>query len=56
MKIIETRKKQDFSKAKEFFFKNYDPKKGINKAETAKSLGVTRQTIYNWIKEIEKGL
>ena len=51
MKIIES--KRD-AKAKEFFFKNYNPEKNINKMATAESLGVSRQTIYNWIKEIKK--
>lgn len=49
MKIFEFGK----SGVKEFFFENYDPSRRINKAATAESLGVTRQTIHNWIKEIE---
>lgn len=41
------------SDPKRFFFKNYDPDVKINVTETAKSLGVTRVTIYNWIKEFK---
>lgn len=40
-------------KAKDFFFDNYNPKEKINKKQTALALGVSRVTIYNWIKEIE---
>ena len=40
--------------AKEYFFNNYDPEADINKLATAKSLGVSRQTIYRWINEIKR--
>ena len=53
MKIIESnRKSEKNSAAKKFFFSNYDPEKKINKLATAEALNVSRQTIYNWIKEI----
>lgn len=50
--VLSTRKKTN-SKAKEYFFNSYDPQVDINKVATAKSLGVSRQTIYRWIDEIE---
>lgn len=50
MKLIEK-----LNGAKDFFFKNYNPKVKLNVVETAKALGVSRQTIYNWIKELNEG-
>ena len=34
------------------FFENYNPDEEINISATAKSYGVSRLTIYNWIKEM----
>jgi len=39
-------------KERAFFFKNYKKGDRLNVTETAKSLGVSRRTIYNWINEI----
>lgn len=52
--VVSNRKLKEDSEAKKFFFENYDPNVRINKSATAESLGVTRQTIYNWIKEFEQ--
>lgn len=55
MEIIKSnRRSEKNSAAKKFFFSNYDPEKEINKLATAEALNVSRQTIYNWIKEIKK--
>lgn len=55
MKLVERKTKgwSSTSKAKSFFFENYKPGFKLNVSETARSLGVTRVTIYNWIKEIK---
>lgn len=52
--IVSNRKLKADSEAKKFFFENYDPNVRINVTATAESLNVTRQTIYNWIKEFEQ--
>ena len=55
MKIIKSnRRSEKNSEAKEFFFSNYDPEMKINKLATAEALNVSRQTIYNWIKEFKQ--
>lgn len=41
------------TKAKKYFFEHYVNGSDIDKKETAKNLGVSFVTIYNWIKEIE---
>lgn len=56
-KIIESKEKNNNRKkteAKKFFFENYSKDVKINISATAKSLGVSRLTIYRWIKEIKK--
>lgn len=40
--------------AKAFFVENYEKGMILNVTATAKALGVTRPTIYAWIKEIEE--
>lgn len=40
--------------AKAFFIENYKKGMVLNITATAKALGVTRPTIYAWIKEIEE--
>ena len=53
MEIIKSnRRSGKNSAAKKFFFRNYDPEEKINILATAEALNVSRQTIYNWIKEI----
>ena len=53
MEIIKSnRRSGKNSAAKKFFFSNYDPEVKINILATAEALNVSRQTIYNWIKEI----
>lgn len=53
MEIIKSnRGSKKNSDAKKFFFSNYDPEIKINILATAEALNVSRQTIYNWIKEI----
>lgn len=42
------------TKAKEFFFNNYNPEIKINVSATAKSLKVSRVTIYSWMKEFNE--
>lgn len=54
MEIVPSKRKKTNPEAKEYFFNNYDSEVDINKVETAKSLGVTRQTIYRWINEIKR--
>lgn len=49
MKIFESEK----AKTKKYFFDNYREDMEIDVPRTAESLGVTRATIYNWIKEIK---
>lgn len=39
-------------KPKEFFKENYVKGSKINVTETAKSLKVSRKTVYNWMNEI----
>lgn len=48
MKIIKSQSKE----AKEFFFKNYKKGSVIDITKTARQLGVTRQTLHNWINQI----
>lgn len=43
---------RETDKIKEFFFNNYKKGESINILKTAKSLGVSRTTLYKWIKEI----
>lgn len=55
MEIIEGR--IDYSNpkvpsAKKFFYTNYKKNSKINITKTALSLGVSRQTLHNWIKDI----
>lgn len=40
--------------AKAFFVENYQEGMILNVSATAKALGVTRPTIYAWIKEIKE--
>lgn len=54
MEIVPSKRKKTNPEAKEYFFNNYDSEVDINKVEIAKSLGVTRQTIYRWINEIKR--
>lgn len=55
MEIVKSnRKSEKISAAKKFFFSNYNPEMKINKLATAEALNVSRQTIYNWIKEFEQ--
>lgn len=42
------------SEAKAFFVENYEKGMILNVTATAKALGVTRPTIYAWIKEIKE--
>lgn len=55
MKIIKSnRRSEKNSEARKFFFSNYNPEIKINILATAESLNVSRQTIYNWIKEFKQ--
>ncbi len=42
------------SEAKAYFVENYEKGMILNVTATAKALGVTRPTIYAWIKEIKE--
>jgi len=57
MKIVksnrEKQKKVNIAKSKKHFFENYEPYSNINILATAKNYGVSRVTIYKWIKQIE---
>ena len=58
MKIIKRKTRGDYgsdrSEAKAFFVENYEEGMILNVKATAKSLGVSRPTIYSWIKEIKE--
>jgi len=53
MEIIRERKTKELTKEKKFFVENYKKGEEINVSLTAKSLGVSRRCIYNWINEIK---
>lgn len=54
MKIIKRETpKSEIESSKKFFFENYDPEIEINISETARSFGVSRPTLYKWIKEMK---
>ena len=54
MQIVKKRivHNQADEEVRSFFFKNYKKNEVINVSETAKSLGVSRVTIYKWMKQI----
>lgn len=54
MEIIKKPYISDKEKQKAFFFENVKKGDKINVSKTAESLGVSRPTIYSWIKEIEE--
>ena len=55
MEIITKKKgRKYFSAKKEYFFENYDKNVDINVQATARSFGVSRVTIYRWIKEFNQ--
>lgn len=58
MKIIKRKSKVNINpkleEAKKLFFKSYNPNEHINIQATARSFGVSRVTIYNWIKQINE--
>lgn len=43
----------DIEQSKKFFFENYKEDMVLNVTATAKAIGVSRQTVYNWIQEIK---
>jgi transposase len=51
MEIVKSRYPRTATKQKLFFMQNYDPTVSINILQTAKSIGVSRMTIYNWMNE-----
>lgn len=54
MKII--KHATDVKKSKKEFRNQYKKHEPINVQATAKEFGVSRVTVYNWIKEINKTL
>lgn len=58
MELIERERKANYNadvdKSKKFFFENYKDDMVLNVTATAKAIGVSRQTVYNWIQEIKE--
>jgi len=42
---------KSIDEVKKYFLENYDPEISINISATAKSLNVSRITLYKWIQE-----
>lgn len=53
MKII-YKEDSKLTKEKSEFLNQYNPEDDINISKTAESFGVSRQTIYNWIKSYKE--